>query len=165
MFLQILIIARTFLNICNLLCTTVARFSYFSDKYSESNSSGSNGWKELVKDLAIAGMQGGFYFSGNGTYKDKHIVVCQGSCLYQGTKRQELSPSKKLQYSKNETLHSGHNNSQGNVGKLLPCKTRTTCAIEKGSVCPFLMSIGLDGFGYYLVGGTGNAHHAHQQRQ
>jgi hypothetical protein len=26
------------------------------------------------------------------------------------------------------------------------------------------MCIGLDGFGYYLVGGTGNAHHAYQQK-
>ncbi len=49
---------------------------YFSDKYSESNSSGSDDWKELLRDLAIAGMQGGFYLIGNDTYKDKHIVVC-----------------------------------------------------------------------------------------
>jgi hypothetical protein len=75
---------------------------YFSDKYSASISSG-GGWKELLKDLAIAGMQGGFYLIGNGSYKDKHIVVCRGSRLYQGTKRQQLSPSQKPQY-RNETL-------------------------------------------------------------
>jgi hypothetical protein len=26
------------------------------------------------------------------------------------------------------------------------------------------MSVGLDGFGYYLVGGTGNAHHAYHPK-
>jgi len=123
---------------------------YFSDKYSASISSG-GGWKELLKDLVIAVMEGGFYLIGNGSYKDKHIVVCRGSRLYQSTKRQQLSPSQKPQY-RNETLHSDRNNSRGNVGKLLPRKTRTTRAIEKGSVCPFRMSIGLDSFGYYLVG-------------
>jgi hypothetical protein len=33
---------------------------FFSDKYSASNASGSDGWKELLKDLAIAGKRGGF---------------------------------------------------------------------------------------------------------
>jgi hypothetical protein len=89
--------------------------------------------------------------------------VCQGSCLYQGIERQELSPSKKLQY-RNETLHSDCNNSQGNVGKLCRCKTQTTCAIENGSICPFQMSIGFDGIGYYLVGGTGNSHLAYHPK-
>jgi hypothetical protein len=135
---------------------------YFSDKYCASISSG-DGWKELLKDLAISGMQGGFYLIGNGSYKDKHIVVCRGSRLYQGTKTQQLSPSKKPRY-RNETLHSDRNNSRGNVGKRLPRKTRTTRAIEKGSVCPFRISIGLDGVGYYLVGGTGNSHHAYHPK-
>jgi hypothetical protein len=29
---------------------------YFSDKHSESNYSGSDGWKEVLKDLDVAGM-------------------------------------------------------------------------------------------------------------
>jgi hypothetical protein len=43
---------------------------YFSDKYTASNASGSDGWKELLKDLAITGMYGAFYLIGIGSYKD-----------------------------------------------------------------------------------------------
>ncbi len=74
-------------------------------------------------------------------------------------------PTRSRNSYRNETLHSDRNNLRGTVGKRLPRKTaRTTRAIEKSSVCQFRMSIGLDGVGYYLVGGTRNSHHAYHPK-
>ncbi len=34
---------------------------------------------------------------GDGSYKDRHTVVYQGSCMYQGSKRKHLNPKKNLE--------------------------------------------------------------------
>lgn len=42
----------------------------------------------------------------------------------------------------------------------MPQKARTSCSLDKDSVCPFRFSIRVDSIGFYLVGGTGCAYHA-----
>lgn len=86
---------------------------YFSSKYNNQQPhlafGGDSGWKDLLKDIEIAGMQAGFYPVSNGGNCSKRIMICRGSRLYQGKKREEHSPSK--QNYRNETLHSDRNNS------------------------------------------------------
>jgi hypothetical protein len=43
-------------------------------------------------------------------------------------------------------------------------KTQTTRALDKASACPFRFNIRADKIGFYLVGGTGCAHHAHHPK-
>jgi hypothetical protein len=139
---------------------------YFSSKYNNQQPhlafGGDSGWKDLLKDIEIAGMQAGFYPVSNGGNCSKRIMICRGSRLYQGKKREEHSPSK--QNYRNETLHLDCNNSRGNTGKLQPRKTRTTRALHRNVSCPFRFNIRVDDIGYYLVGGSGCAHHAHHQK-
>jgi hypothetical protein len=139
---------------------------YFSSKYNNQQPhlafGGDSGWKDLLKDIEIAGMQAGFYPVSNGGNCSKRIMICRGSRLYQGKKREEHSPSK--QNYRNETLHSDCNNSRGNTGKLQPRKTRTTRALHRNVSCPFRFNIRVDDIGYYLVGGSGCAHHAHHPK-
>ena len=62
---------------------------YFSEKYSDNMCTDGGNWKDLMTDLALAGMQDGFYLIGNGSQNQNHIVTCRGSRLYQGCKRQQ----------------------------------------------------------------------------
>ena len=117
------------------------------------------GWKDLLKDIDIAGMQARFYPVRNGGNYSQHIMICQGNCmLYKEKTRQEHCPSQ--QSYRTETLHSDRNNSQGNMGKLQPQKT-----LHRDISCPFRStSVSTSNIGYYLVGGLGCAHHAHHPK-
>jgi hypothetical protein len=85
---------------------------YFAEKYNtESVCNGGIGslfggqlscWRQLLMDLELSGMKQGFHLLGNGCGHKRHIV-CQGSCMYQGPKQDQRSPSTQ-QYRK-ETLH------------------------------------------------------------
>jgi MULE transposase domain len=141
---------------------------YFSAKYnhvdhnSSFNGSSEKGWRELLRDLGVAGMGGGFYPVSNGGHLLKRIIICKGSRMYSGTKQLQHSPSKQ-QY-RTETLHADRNNSRGKTGKVMPRKTRTTRSLDSDSQCGFRFTVRVDENGFYLVGGTGCAHHSHHPK-
>ena len=53
----------------------------------------------------------------------------------------------------------------GMYRKATARKTQTTRALDKASACPFRFNIRADKIGFYLVGGTGCAHHAHHPQK
>ena len=139
----------------------------FSAKYNNQHHVGSfggdRGWKDLMKDIEIAGMQAGFYPVSNGGNHSKRIMICRGSGKYQGKKREEHSPSKQ-NYRTKTLYYSDRNNSRGNTGKHLRWKTRTTRALHLDVSCPFRFNVRVDDIGFYLIGGLGCAHHAHTRK-
>jgi len=141
---------------------------YFSARYNHSDSPsfshGDKGWKELLNDLERAGMEeAGLNLISNGGHCDTRWIVCgQGFKRYQGTKQHEHSPSK--QNYRCETLHSDRKNSRGQVGKKMPRKTRTKRTLDLTCRCPFRFVVKVDQFGFYLLGGRGNAKHCYHPK-
>ena len=141
---------------------------YFSARYNHSDSpsfgNGDKGWKELLNDLERAGMEeAGLNLISNGGHSDTRWIVCgTGFKRYQGTKQHEHSPSKQ-QY-RCETLHSDRKNSRGQVGMKMPRKTRTKRTLDLLCRCPFRFVVKVDQFGFYLVGGRGNATHCYHPK-
>jgi hypothetical protein len=144
---------------------------YFAGKYKvESVCNGGSGssfgkdatcWRQLLMDLELAGMKQGCHLVGNGGGQKRHII-CRGSRMYQGAKKDQQSPSK--QEYRRETLHADRMNSRGSTGKAMPRKTKTGRALHKDCICPFRFTIGVDDVGYYLIGGIGCAHHEHHPK-
>ena len=95
---------------------------YFGAKYDSKHRhfgpDNDEGWKNLLKDIEVVVIPGGFYPISNGGDRSKRVIICRGSRMYQGTKQQLHSPSK--QHYRIETLHSDRKNSRGKAGKLLP---------------------------------------------
>lgn len=141
---------------------------YFSARYNHSDAPsftrGDKGWKELLHDLERAGMEeAGLNLISNGGHCDTRWIVCgKGFKRYQGTKQHEHSPSKQ-QY-RCETLHSDRKNSRGRVGMKMPRKTRTKRTLDHTCQCPFRFVIKVDSFGFYLLGGRGNATHCYHPK-
>ena len=73
---------------------------YFSSKYNNQQPhlafGGDSGWKDLLKDIEIAGMQAGFYPVSNGGNCSKRIMICRGSRLYQGKKERNTVPVNRI---------------------------------------------------------------------
>ena len=139
---------------------------YFSAKYNSEGMSfcaQDKGWKELLKDIEVAGSLQGFYpISNGGNGSKSRYIVCRAFRRYQGMKQHLHSPSK-LSY-RNESLHSDRKNSRGNTGKQMCRKTRTTRALCNDTLCRFGFVLKVDTFGFYLVGGKGSATHCHHPK-
>lgn len=136
---------------------------YFSSKYNHAPISFVKehiGWKQLLNDLERQGMQAsGLNLVGNGGGVQRRVIKCgQGFRRYQGTKQQEQHSPSKLKY-RHETIHGDRKNSRGATGKMMPRKSRTKRALDNSCLCPFVFTIKFDEFGFYMLGGYGEARH------